>query len=1093
MNENNAVETIERVYRRLEEPLQFGNHEVSGYWWIAILVPVLLLGFFYVAWMYVRDGRSVGWPWALLLGLLRCSVYLFLAWIFLLPAYQHWEQTNTRSRALLLFDVSASQDTREGTPSDSMPVEKLPTRLDQVQQLLGSEQVNFIKRLTDKNPVFAYRFGRLLDEDYVVFDENATWTRQKWEERKKHRKLKPSGGAEPTSLGEEEEKPKLWDVKDWAAWFRPDLKAQPPLDADKEALDRFTKRQDYLTRLIGGTNLGESVRTGLNREVGNMLQGVVVFSDGKSTEGTDEAFRELAERAARAEVPIFVVAVGEDRPRVKIEIADVRVPDQARPDDRFKTAVEVTGEGLADKELNLSFDVTRQLVGKNDKKTPAEIVLVETKTNGTPTGKVINLGPKVTLKPETPPTYKPGEPPRSQVEFDIDPQALAKAAGRLADLTPGGKYEFEVSPDGDSEDELVFEARVPKDRREIFVPAEHKSDKVPVKMVKRPLRVLIVTGGAQRDYQFTRTLLVREAQKRRAELSIYLQPAPGQSERRPGIVADVPPERLLSTFPDKLQDESQDKPDEKYYNLAGYDCILAFDPDWTRLNPQQIALLERWVGTHGGGLVVVGGPVNTIQLARPGANRDKLNPILNLYPVMLQDARIIEERTASDPWRLNFPGASPEMEFLNLEEEKPGEKMLSGWDEFFYGATGGKAGVPLQRGIFNYYPVERAKVAATVIGTFSDPRARLQDLKEQPYLVSHNYGAGKVVWIGSGETWRLRQYREAYHERFWTKLCRYVSSGSTGKINKRILPQHGKEHPVNSYVRIDAQMYGRDMNVLPQNSKPKLRIKPPIGSTEKETEVVMTPRPGGDWNGYFTTRVLVKSPGEYNLEFKVEETGDTAPSKFNVKEVNPETDDTRPDVDRLYWLASDASKVLKRVDERTQKELRERLVRPRLRNPDKAPPDVDPDHAKEGQRLYFDLQSAELIPSCMITEEKEQRSRGAVVDLWDKGPMLDVATTIRVLQILTIVLGLGFAVLGLIALVQWASGQGNALVNYVLLVGIVLIAVAGLWVFFRWYQTTFAENASLSFGQNFLLAIALLVIVGLLSLEWFIRKMLRLA
>lgn len=1094
MNENNTVETIERVYRRLEEPLQLGAHEVSGYWWMAILIPVLLLGFFYVVWMYVRDGRSVGWPWALLLGLLRCSVYLFLAWIFLLPAYQHWEQTNTKSRVLLMFDVSTSMsDTREGTPSESVPVSKLPTRLDQVEQLLGSDQVAFTKRLMEKNPVFAYRFGRLLDEDYVVFAENATWSREKWEERKKNEKLKPSGGAEPPPTTEaEEQKPPLWELKDWNAWLRPDLKAMPPDEADDEAREKFNKRIDFLSRMVGGTNLGESVRTGLNREVANMLQGIVVFSDGRSTEGTEEAFRELAERAARAEVPIFVVAVGEDRPRVKIEIADVRVPDQARPDDRFKTAVEVTGDGLADREFALNFDVTRRLV-KGGKETPAEIVLVETHTNGTPTGKVVNLGRKVTLKPETPQTFKPGEPPRASTEFEIDPQSLAKAAGRLAELTPGAKYELEVTSDGESEDELVFQARVPKDRREIFEADEHVSDKVSVKVVKRPLRVLIVTSGG-RDYQFTRAFLVREAQKRRAELSIYLQPAPGQNERRPGIVADVPPERLLSTFPDKLlAEEEVTNPEEKYYNLNAYDCILAFDPDWTRLNPIQIGVLEKWVGTHGGGLVVVGGPVNTIQLARPGSSADKLKPILTLYPVILEDARIQDERTATDPWKLNFPGASPEMEFLNLDEDKPDAKMLAGWDEFFYGETGGKAGVPLERGFYNYYPVKDTKPAATVVATFTDPRARLQNLKEQPYIVSQNYGAGKVVWLGSGELWRLRQYREAFHERFWMKLCRYVASGSTGKINKRILPQVGKQHPVNSYVRIDAQMYGRDMNPLPTTSKPKVRVKPPLGSEEKEMELTMTPRPGGDWNGFFTTRVLVKSPGDYDLEFKVDETGDTAPSKFSVKEVNPETDNTRPDIDRLFWLASDASKVIRRVDETTQKDLRERLVRPRLRDPDKAPADVNPDQAKEGQRLFFDLQNAELIPSCMITEEKEQRSRGAVVDLWDKGPMLDVATTITVLQWATIALAVGFAILGVITLVQWAGGQGNGMVNYLLLVGILLIAIGGVWIFFRWYQTTYAENASLGFGQNFLLAVSLLVIVGLLSLEWFIRKMLRLA
>ena len=96
----------------------------------------------------------------------------------------------------------------------------------------------------------------------------------------------------------------------------------------------------------------------------------------------------------------------------------------------------------------------------------------------------------------------------------------------------------------------------------------------------------------------------------------------------------------------------------------------------------------------------------------------------------------------------------------------------------------------------------------------------------------------------------------------------------------------------------------------------------------------MGPRPGQlDWNGWFSTRFLVKSPGEYQLELKVPETGDSEPNKFVVKESNPELDDTRPDLDALYWLASDATKVLARIpDEETQKRVKQSLsqVKPHL-------------------------------------------------------------------------------------------------------------------------------------------------------------------
>src|SRR5262249_24569464 len=149
----------------------------------------------------------------------------------------------------------------------------------------------------------------------------------------------------------------------------------------------------------------------------------------------------------------------------------------------------------------------------------------------------------------------------------------------------------------------------------------------------------------------------------------------------------------------------------------------------------QLTKLEQWVGTHGGGLIVLGGPINTLQLARPGANRDKLKPVLDLYPVYLEDARIQQlERPTSDPWRLNFPRATREMEFLKLDEYNEKTSQLAGWEEFFTGSAG-NLGAPkgLVRGFYNYYPVKAAKEGATTVATFTDPRARLADGKEQPY------------------------------------------------------------------------------------------------------------------------------------------------------------------------------------------------------------------------------------------------------------------------------------------------------------------------------------------------------------------------
>src|SRR5438067_1527196 len=119
MNDTTPQSQTEFVLRRLSESLQVGGKEVNPYLWLAILIPVLVLGLVYVVWQYKRDCRSIAWPWAVLLGSLRTIVYLILAGIFLLPAMQTWERTEKHSRVLVLLDVSPSVT----TISDDLPEE----------------------------------------------------------------------------------------------------------------------------------------------------------------------------------------------------------------------------------------------------------------------------------------------------------------------------------------------------------------------------------------------------------------------------------------------------------------------------------------------------------------------------------------------------------------------------------------------------------------------------------------------------------------------------------------------------------------------------------------------------------------------------------------------------------------------------------------------------------------------------------------------------------------------------------------------------------------------------------------------------------
>src|SRR5436853_1149090 len=172
MNDTTPQQQTEFVLRRLNESLQFGGREVSPYLWLAILIPVLALGLFYVGWMYRRDCRSIAWPWAVALAGLRMAVYLILAGIFLLPAMQTWERAEKHSRVLLLLDVSPSV----ATVSDDLPEEgtqpgKPATRLEKVVNFLTDKQANFLGRVLENNPIHAYRFGARLDEEAAVFEK----------------------------------------------------------------------------------------------------------------------------------------------------------------------------------------------------------------------------------------------------------------------------------------------------------------------------------------------------------------------------------------------------------------------------------------------------------------------------------------------------------------------------------------------------------------------------------------------------------------------------------------------------------------------------------------------------------------------------------------------------------------------------------------------------------------------------------------------------------------------------------------------------------------------------------------------------------
>ena len=94
------------------------------------------------------------------------------AFFFMLPAVRDYKDSYSRSKVLVLFDVSGSMaGTIDDIPTDAVPLEKLLSRQDKVIQFLNDEKANFVKRLEEKNPVDVYRFARGLDPEYLHFSQ----------------------------------------------------------------------------------------------------------------------------------------------------------------------------------------------------------------------------------------------------------------------------------------------------------------------------------------------------------------------------------------------------------------------------------------------------------------------------------------------------------------------------------------------------------------------------------------------------------------------------------------------------------------------------------------------------------------------------------------------------------------------------------------------------------------------------------------------------------------------------------------------------------------------------------------------------------
>jgi hypothetical protein len=430
-------------------------------------------------------------------------------------------------------------------------------------------------------------------------------------------------------------------------------------------------------------------------------------------------------------------------------------------------------------------------------------------------------------------------------------------------VTLGGRGEivpvkFDITPS--EKGRRIYRLRVkapPEDSN-----ANDDQQEVDVEIVDRKTRVLLVASGPTREYIFLRNQLQRDKE---TVTDVWLQSASAE-----GVSQDA--HTVLTEFPSTPQ------------ALFEYDAIVAFDPDWKALDADQVDLLERWVAEKAGGLVVLAGPVQTDRWVQD----PKLGKIRGLYPVEFNRRMSLMEEGrfgSTTPWPIDFSREGLEAEFLWLADSAPRSQQI--WSSF--------------PGVFGYYGVRGAKPGATVYGRYSDPESGTGD-QRPVYLAGQFYGAGRVVYLGSGEMWRLRSLSDSYFEQFYTKLIRHVTQGRLllGSSRGMLLVDRDR-YLLGNTVIVRAQLSNVQFEPLERPSVTLELIHP--DSMTESLQLAADPARKGMYVGQFTAL----KEGTYRMQLDVPEgEGEQLTRRIQVKV---------PDLERENPQRNDA--LLSEIAQRT--------------------------------------------------------------------------------------------------------------------------------------------------------------------------------
>jgi len=204
---------------------------------------------------------------------------------------------------------------------------------------------------------------------------------------------------------------------------------------------------------------------------------------------------------------------------------------------------------------------------------------------------------------------------------------------------------------------------------------------------------------------------------------------------------------------------------------------------------------------------------------------------------------------STTPWPLTITPDGMQTDFMWLSDNAQTSGEL--WSSF--------------DGVYSYYAAYELKPGAKALALFSDPTAAV-DGQQPIYLASQFYGAGRCVFLGGGELWRVRAVGDQYFDRFYTKLVRWISQGRLLMDSDRgVLLVDRQQATLGEQVVVRAVLKDERYEPLLQ-SEVVARL---IDAQGRNLPLVLRPLADGSQPGVYTGQFPVQVPGEYSVQLQL--------------------------------------------------------------------------------------------------------------------------------------------------------------------------------------------------------------------------------